>query len=303
MKINRLLEITIILLNRGTITAKELAQRFGVSTRTIYRDVEELSLSGVPVYCNRGNNGGISLIEEYAINRTLLSNSESEKILFALRNLQSTNYPGVDEVLEKLGALFKESSADWIQIDETPWGSNPNQHNKFTEIKMALLDSRSVLFDYISRNNIRDRRTIHPLRLIYKGSGWYLSGYCVKRKDIRLFRISRMKQITVLDTKFKRSDYQTYLEKDATDSNFCDALIPIKLTFEEETLYRLYDEYDDDQLIKNEDGTYSVELYYAYDEWLYGYILSFGNNVKVESPTELREVIKSRIIKMYHNYF
>lgn len=302
MKINRLLEITIILLNRGTITAKELAQRFEVSTRTIYRDVEELSLSGVPVYCNRGNNGGISLIEDYAINRTLLSNSESDKIIFALRNLQSTNYPGVDEVLEKLGALFKESSADWIQIDDTPWGSNPNQQNKFTDIKKALLDSRSIQFDYISRHNVRDQRTIHPLRLIYKGSGWYLSGYCVKREDIRLFRVSRMKEITILDSKFNRDDYQIHMENE-TDGKFCEARFPIKLTFQEEALYRLYDEYDDDQLIKNDDGTYSVEVYYSFDDWLYGYILSFGNNVKVESPVELQELIKNKIKKMYHSYF
>ncbi len=303
MKINRLLEITIILLNRGTITAKELAQRFDVSSRTIYRDVEELSLSGVPVYCNRGNNGGISLIEDYAINRTLLSNSESDKILFALKNLQSTKYPGVDEVLEKLGALFKESSADWIQIDETPWGSNPNQQNKFTDIKKALLDSRSIQFDYISRNNVRDRRTIHPLRVIYKGSGWYLSGYCVKREDVRLFRVSRMKEIIVLESKFNRNDYQTHLENETTPGNFCESLFPIKLTFQEEALYRLYDEYDDDQLIKNEDGTYSVELYYTFDDWLFGYILSFGNNVKVESPVELQELIKNKIKMMYDKYF
>ena len=302
MKINRLLEITIILLNRGTITAKELAKRFGVSTRTIYRDVDELSLSGVPVYCNRGNQGGISLVEDYAINRTLLSNTESDKILFALRNLQSTNYPGVDVVLEKLGAIFKDSSADWIQIDETPWGSNPNQQNKFTDIKQALLDSRSIQFDYISRNNIRDQRTIHPLQLIYKGSGWYLSGYCVKRKDIRLFRVSRMKAITVLDSKFNRNDYQIYIEKETIDNNFGDSLLSIKLTFQEEALYRLYDEYDDDEIIKNEDGTYSVELYYGFDDWLYGYILSFGSYVKVESPTKLREIIKNKIKEMHHNY-
>lgn len=302
MKINRLLEITIILLNRGTITAKELAQRFGVSTRTIYRDVDELSLSGVPVYCNRGNHGGISLIEDYSINRTLLSNSESDKILFALRNLQSTNYPGVEEVLEKLGAIFKDSSADWIQIDETPWGSNPNQHNKFTDIKQALLESKIIQFYYISRYNIRDQRTIHPLQLIYKGSGWYLSGYCVKRKDIRLFRVSRMKEINVLDSRFNRSDYQSYLEKETIDSNFSDSLSPIKLTFQEEALYRLYDEYDDDEIVKNKDGTYSVELCYVFDDWLYGYILSFGSYVKVESPTKLREFIKNKIEEMYHNY-
>ncbi len=302
MKINRLLEITIILLNKGTATAKELAQRFGVSTRTIYRDVEELSLSGVPVYCNRGANGGISLLEDYSINRMLLSNSESEKILFALRTLQTTNCPGIDVVLDKLGAIFKESSTDWIQIDETPWGSDPNQQNKFIEIRKALLEYKMITFDYVSGNNVRSSRAIYPLCLIFKGSGWYLNGFCTKRRELRLFRVSRMKGIAITDTRFDRKSYEPLMQTESIDSRFCEGRIPLRLRFKEEALYRLYDEYDDDLLTKNDDGTYSAELYYTEDEWLYGYILSFGCYAEVEAPEHLRETIKKKIQEMNRLY-
>lgn len=302
MKINRLLELTIILLNKGTVTAKEMAKRFDVSTRTIYRDIEELSSSGIPIYCNRGSGGGISLIEDYSINRTLLSNSEREKILFALRSLQVTNYPGIEEVLDKLGGIFKENSNKWIQIDTVLWGSDPNQQNKFTEIKKAILDSRAITFDYISRNNIKNKRTIYPLRLIYKGSSWYISGYCTMRNDIRLFRISRIKYVEIMKDKFNRSDYESLIIDENID--FINTRIaPVKLRFSSEALYRLYDEYDDDMICKNEDGTYSLELYYEQDEWLIGYILSYGNYVVVEAPDDFRMEVKKKIEQMYQKYF
>jgi len=303
MKINRLLEITIILLNKGTVTAKELSQRFDVSTRTIYRDVEELSSSGVPVYCNRGMNGGIFLIEDYALNRTLLSSSEIEKVLFALKSLQASNYPGVEEVLNKLGAIFKDNATDWIQIDDTPWGSNPNQQNKFIEIKKAVLDSIVISFDYISRNNIRNHRVIYPLRLAFKGSSWYLHGYCTERNAIRLFRVSRIKSVFLTNDRFNRSEYQALIHQESIDSSYADNAPAIRLKFTEEALYRLYDEYDDDMIQKNSDGTYSVELHYQEDDWLYGYILSFGSYVEVEAPDCIRDAVKIRIEQMYRKYF
>ena len=106
MKINRLFEITTILLNKGTVTAKELADRFGVSTRTIFRDIDVLSSAGVPVYMKKGSGGGISILENYVFSRTLISDQESESLLLAVKTLQATQYPEVDMVLGKMGAIF-----------------------------------------------------------------------------------------------------------------------------------------------------------------------------------------------------
>lgn len=303
MKINRLLEITIILLNKGTITAKELSQRFGVSTRTIYRDVEELSTSGVPVYCNRGINGGISLLEDFSLNRTLLSSSEIEKVLFALKSLQTTNYPGVEDVLVKLGSIFKNDSNDWIEIDENPWGSSPNQQNKFTDIKKAVLNSNVISIDYINSNNESSHRMIYPLRLIYKGCCWYLSGFCSERKDLRLFRISRIKSVRVTDIRFNRTDYDS-MEHQTTSLYQTGQTLQtiVTLQFSKEALYRLYDEYDDTMIQKNSDGTYLVTFPCNEDDWLYSYILSFGNYVEVISPQHIREIMKKKVEQMFQKY-
>ncbi|MEG0388680.1 MAG: HTH domain-containing protein, partial [Niameybacter sp.] len=117
MKINRLLEIVILLLNKKSITAKELANRFEVSTRTIYRDIDDLSAAGIPIYTNKGGGGGIALLEEYTLNKTLLSDLEKEQLLMTLKTLEATQYTKDNQIVEKLGILFsRQQDTDWVEV-------------------------------------------------------------------------------------------------------------------------------------------------------------------------------------------
>ncbi len=150
MKINRLTEIIVILLNKKLVTAKELADRFEVSTRTIYRDIETLSMSGVPVYMTKGKGGGISLIEEYSIDKAILSKKDKESLIVALKTLQATKYPEINSVVNKIGSIFGEQNfSNWIEIDFTEWGSNFNEDDKFTKIKEAILRRNTINFNYV----------------------------------------------------------------------------------------------------------------------------------------------------------
>jgi predicted DNA-binding transcriptional regulator YafY len=110
MRVNRLLEMVTLLLNRQTITAGEFAERFNISVRTVYRDVEDLSSAGIPVYMSKGKGGGISLLEDFTLNKTLISRQETDSLLLALRTLQAVKYPDVDRFLEKLQSLFHTSA-------------------------------------------------------------------------------------------------------------------------------------------------------------------------------------------------
>lgn len=300
MKLNRLLEITTILLNKRTVTASELAKRFSVSTRTIYRDIDVLSVSGVPVYATQGANGGISLLEDFTVNRTALSNNEKESILFALQTLQSTKYPEIDKVLEKLGSIFNNSVSDWISIDFSPWGANPNAYNKFTDIKTAILQSRVIRIDYINSYNQRSSRIIEPMRLIFKSQAWYLWGFCREKQAYRTFRISRIKGVEIGEEVFDRN--KVHAENEHSVEAEEKLYTHVVLQFAEEVLYRLYDDFDDQLLCDNGDGTYTLEIDFPEDEWLYGYILSFGCFVKVIEPERIRRIIKERserIIEFY----
>lgn len=302
MKINRLLEITIILLNKGTVTAKELAERFEVSTRTIYRDIDILSSSGIPLYSSRGSNGGISLLEKYSLNKTLLSDKESESILFALKTLQVTKYPDIDIVLEKLGGLFKNPSTDWIHIDFSPWEANPNECDKFSYIKQAVLECRIIEFDYISADNIKSHRCFEPTQLIFKSHSWYILGWDKERKAYRTFRISRIKNVFISDKFFKQSKRCISEENKQIDFGSEKEIINIELKFTKEALYRLYDEYNEKFITKNNDGTYTVKLKMPESEWVYGYIMSFGYFVEVISPKHIRNIIIDKTKKMFKQY-
>lgn len=301
MKINRLLEITILLINKGTVTAKELAERFQVSTRTIYRDVDVLSSAGVPVYTNKGNGGGISLLEDYSFNKTLISEHESESLMLALKTLQATKYPEIDLILDKVGAVFKNaSSTDWVHIDFSPWGSKPNEFNKFANIKKAILERRVISFEYVNSDGNRCSRCMEPMMLIFKGQAWYLWGYCKTRQDFRTFRISRIKNLVVADETFVRRKYPS--NNMDQEAEYPQTWQTFKLRFSAEALYRIYDDFDDEMIVRNPDGTFGIAIALPEDEWIYGYIMSFGYYVEVLEPLHIREIIKHRMKKSLEFY-
>lgn len=300
LKINRLLGITILLLNRETVTAKELAERFGVSTRTIYRDIDVLSSAGVPVFTNKGNGGGISLLENYSLNKTLISEYESESLLLALKTLKAAKYPEIDTILEKIGAVFKHSETDWVHIDFSPWESTPNEHNKFIEIKKAILDRKRISFEYVSSAGEKTSREIEPMKLIFKGQAWYLWGYCVRKNDFRVFRISRIKNVKVTNEIFKRRNYVDKNQGNGTEN--IRSPVYLKLKFYPQVLHRLYDDFDDEMIVRNSDGTCTVEVQFPEDEWVYGYLLSFGSYVEILEPQHIRDIIADRAKKLLKFY-
>ncbi|PKM94054.1 MAG: YafY family transcriptional regulator [Firmicutes bacterium HGW-Firmicutes-1] len=301
MKINRLLEITILLMNKGSITAKELANRFEVSTRTIYRDIDVLSLSGVPVYANKGKGGGISLLDSFTLNKTVISEQESDSILLALKTLEATRYPDVELILDKISSVFKKTNAtDWVHIDFSPWGSRPNEYNKFQEIKRAILEHKVVSCDYVNSEGDKSQRFIEPMKLLFKGQGWYLWGYCKNKCDFRMFRISRVKNVIVTEEFYERRQEQAIDYQEFTDPMM--VLIPLILRFQPQALYRIYDDFDDELITRNADGTCDVHVAFPEDDWIYGYLLSYGSMLEVLEPETIRLEVKYRIENSLKNY-
>lgn len=298
MKINRLLEIVTMLLNRETVTAKELSDRFNVSTRTIYRDIDVLSSAGVPVYTNKGNSGGISLLEDYTLNKTMLSKSESEGLLLSLKAMGATSYPEVDIILEKISSIFKGNHAhDWIEVDFEGWSSKVNEQDRFSKIRDAILGKQVISFDYINGNGIKSSRSAEPVKLIWSGNTWYLIAYCLKRNAHRMFRLSRIKNVQIMGQHFALREVQEY-EKQVTHTPF----IELKLCCNEKIMHRIYDTFDEDLISKNNDGSFDVTAFIPEDEWVYGYILSFGGNAEVVAPEHIRKIIKTRAKEILNKY-
>jgi predicted DNA-binding transcriptional regulator YafY len=299
MKINRLLAIVTMLLDRETVTAKELADRFEVSARTIYRDVEALSAAGVPVYTNRGNSGGISLLEDYTLNKALLSKSESEGLLLAIKAMGATNYPEADAILNKIGSIFKDNKAhDWIKVDFEGWNSKVNEQDRFSKIRDAIINKNVISFDYVNGNGEKSSRSVEPVKLIFNAYTWYLIAFCLKRNSHRMFRISRIKNVQIINQHYTEREITEY-EKQVT---YNAPLVDLKLRCDGKILSRLYDTFDGECISKNDDDSYDLIVTLPEEEWLYGYILSFGSYAEVLEPEHIREIIKTRAKEILEKY-
>ena len=287
MRSERLFEIVFILLNKKRTTAQELAKRFGVSVRTIYRDMDILSSAGIPVYTMQGTGGGIFIDESYTINKSILTKEEQEKILLALQCLSPIDEIHTESILNRLSAIFQKN-ADWIRIDYSRW-DNKNDHHLFKTLKDAILERRSVKLEYLSSYGEKTERTVYPLRLLYKSKAWYAECYCTEKHAYRLFRLTRILSITKTLKTFNRADLLGKIPDDKKAAP--PPLTNIKLKCTAKTAYRLYDEFPPELIAKNSDGSYTLNAALPFDSWVCGFILSLGTEVEILEPENLKTEI------------
>lgn len=296
MKINRLFQIVYILLERKTITAKELANKFEVSTRTIYRDIEILSSSKIPIYANKGKGGGINLFDNFVLDKSLLTEEEQNQILFSLQSLQKLNIDNEKTLLEKMSMLFNKSSKNWIEVDFSNWGIYNSQNNKFNNIKDAILNKNVIEFRYYNSKGEETIRQVEPLQVWFKDKSWYIKAYCRIKQDYRIFKIARIKDIKILEEHFERE-----LPKESS-TNYKMKIISLELEIKKEMSYRIYDEFEKDNITKKENGDFIIKVEFPENDWVYGYILSFGEHIKVISPEYAKNIIREKLKKSINNY-
>lgn len=299
MQINRLFEIVYILLEKKNVTAQELAQRFEVSTRTVYRDIELLSGAGIPIYTVQGKGGGISLLDNFVLDKTTISEEEQEQILLALNSLSETQQKDVGNIFSRLCSLFNKSGTDWIEIDFGYWNNNIEFEEKFDILKQSVLKNKIIEFTYNSTKGEKTYRTVEPLKLIFKGQSWYLYAFCKMRNDNRFFKLTRITNIKLTEKSFIRKNTGRVCNKsynDRTMKNYID----IVLRFNKSVSFRVYDEFED--ITENADGSFTVKATLPENEWLYSYLLSFQNNVTILEPESIKNKMKSIISSINKNY-
>lgn len=300
MQMNRLFEIVYILLNKKTTTAKELAERFEVSVRTIYRDIDMLSSAGIPVYASQGKGGGISLLDDYVLNKSVLSEEEQNEILFALQSLTVTQNPETDKVLSKLSSLFNKSKTNWIEVDLSPWGSDKNKTCEFTILKNAILNHQIIEFIYFNSSGEKSVRKVEPLKLIFKVHAWYLQGFCLTKNEYRTFKISRISNIEITQ-EFSTDRMSEGLSVDEKEQN-SQQWIDVQVKISPQGAYRVFDEFDEKEITRNQDGSFTVATSLPENEWLFHYILSFGTDIEVLAPQNIREMVQGKLEEIIWKY-
>lgn len=305
MSDSRLFQILYYLLDKGHATAPELAAAFEVSVRTIYRDIEALSSANIPVYTETGRNGGVYLMNDFVLDKAIFSEKEKKEMLTMLQSISATGYVSGKETLTKLSALFHVDIGDWLEVDFSRWGDHPYDNFKFETLKTAAIRHQTVKIIYESASSGRSERTLWPLKLSYKSQGWYLKAFCLERQDFRTFKLNRILNLELLEEHFIPMSYPNDISPKTSGAQEALGIQEpletpqIVLSFSKEAAYRVYDEFDDTHIEHQTNGSLIAYANMPVDQWLIGYLLSFGTQVEILKPQYLKEILAKQAFEIY----
>ncbi|MCE5189478.1 MAG: YafY family transcriptional regulator [Eubacteriales bacterium] len=301
MKVDRLVSIIMILLDKERIGAQELADRFEVSPRTIYRDIDAICLAGIPVRSTSGVGGGFEIMQQYKMDRKVFSTADLSAILMGLSSLSGMMRG--DELVNALAKVRSfipadrakeiELKANQIHIDLSPWMGNRNLQPYLETIKTALQENRLLSFEYLDHHGNKTTRTAEPYQLVWKSSHWYWQGHCHERNDFRLFKLTRMSNLQMREEFFTPRDYQK------PQLDFSDVLATmqtkIKIRIHQSVMERVLDYCAFEDFSPDGDEHYIVRFPFIENEYYYGILFSFGNKCECLEPKHVRAEMKRRI--------
>ena len=304
MKVDRLVSIIMMLLDKKRIGAQELANTFEVSPRTIYRDIEAINMAGIPIRSISGVGGGFEIMPEYKIDKKVFSTADLSAILMGLSSL--SNMVRGDELVNALAKVKSfipaekakdiEIKTNQICIDLSPWIGNRNIRPYLETIRTALQDCKLLSFEYTTHRGNKTVRTVEPYQLVLKSSHWYFYGYCCTRNDYRLFRLSRMSELQMEQETFVPQDYQKPI------LDFEEILVAmqteVKIRIHKSILDRVLEYCTFDHFTPDGDEHYFVNFPFIENDYHYDILLSFGDKCEFLEPLHIRTEIKRKIQNM-----
>ena len=307
MQIDQLFEFVYILIDKKQVTAKEMSKHFGVSVRTIYRWMDALSVSGVPVYSMKGRGGGIAISEKYALDKRILSEEERLAIVSSVKAFNSLSGNPASAVnvnikaAEKISGLVTKDT-DWLEVDFAPWSPEGSEvRNLFGILRESILRKRQITFDYFTGDGRSEKRIVHPWKLVFRGQSWYLSGWCTTRKAERFFKLTRMRNLA-LTSKSANITRNIAVSEPAKTPEFSAPLIQIKAKITQEKISYLMDSFICSEINPQKNGFVNVTFTAPDTPWLCEILLSFGPQIKIISPAKVKNKIAEmagEIIEMY----
>ena len=304
MKSDRLLAITLYLINRKKATAREMADYFEVSVRTIQRDMESLSLAGIPVWADRGKEGGYRMMDTYMISRQFFDPGELSALSALVRRLNILlNRPELKATEQKLLSLLNANSSkkkhDPLIMDFTPWGMDKPMLARIQALHRAVEENRAVRLRYTAPSGNMSDRTVEPVSLVLRGAAWYIHAFCRLRSGMRLFKVSRVMKHDLLRQRFDPGRHPPYKDEASADNRPTTLFV---LRFLPTAQGRITDYCTPDHLHPMPDGTIMGFFPFPEDEWVYSWILSFGPMAEVLEPPHARERIQEMIRAMDRAY-
>lgn len=288
------------MLQKEMTTAPELAEHFEVSRRTINRDIEDLCKAGIPIQTTQGVGGGISIMSGYRMDRTILTSRDMQMIMAGLRSLDSVSGSSYySQLMEKIQAGSSElvSGKESILIDLSSW-YKATLAPKISMIQDAIESRHLIKFKYFAPSG-ESVRTIEPYYVVFKWTSWYVYGWCLKRKDYRLFKLNRMDKVELTNKEFECRNVPL---PDMSAELLYPRNIKVKALFDADMKWRLVEEFGMKCYTERKDGKLLFEEYYSDMDNLVSWMLTFGDKVEVLEPEEVRERLKAmadNMIKVY----
>ncbi len=304
MRIDRLLSITVMLLNRDRIPARELAKKFEVSIRTIYRDIDAINLAGIPVISYPGNNGGFGIMENYRMDRQVLSLPDILAVLTALKGINAAlENRELDNAINKISSIVPRGKTtgtgnfgEQLVIDILPWGTGKKEKEKLQVVNRAVSNCNFLDFEYMNTRGEKNHRTVEPMTLIFKGHAWYLFAWCCLRRDYRLFKVSRMRKPVPLEREFIRRSggYEEFFSSGEQQVK----TVHLVLKFFPGAAPRVEEYFEPEQITRLSGGELLVNVTFPDNQWITSFLLSFGEQVEVLEPVPLRKKIAEKAKKI-----
>lgn len=291
----RLFGILYYLSHTRKATTTELASHFEVSTRTINRDIDKLSVMEIPVYTEMGRNGGIYLLDSFILDKVLLSKEEQEHLLLTLKGTKNFNPMVGEKTLEKLKGLFVGEIEDWLEVDLSSWYSVKKGNVTFDLLRKSILNKERIEFKYFGSNSTT-LRICNPYRLLFKSQNWYLQAYCLIKNEFRFFKLNRMTDVRRKGIKFERGISP---KKNTSAYNY--AWENVELEFSNKISYLIYDQFPHEDISVTDNQTIVVNTMLPNEKWIGRFLLSFGSNLKKVNPPSVKEAVIKEAEGIIHN--
>lgn len=299
MKIDRLIGIITLLLQNEKMTAPELARRFEVSRRTINRDIEDICKAGIPLITTQGINGGISIMDTYKVDKTLLTEVDINAIVAGLSSLDSVSQ---DRKYQNIIAKFSASKEhvetyNNIQIDLSSHYKN-SLAPKIELIKESIECHRQMQFQYFNQQG-QSKIVLDPYLVVFKWSHWYVFGYSHNEEKFRLYKLNRIDELEQIAVSFTlREIPSNVLEFDHYFTNEIHAVI----LFDASEKYRLIEEYGRGSISETKEGKLRFSFPFTTESYLLNWVLSFGEKAELIEPKALRPLLKAKLQKAFKQY-
>ena len=308
MKFERLMDILFELLSKKSITAHYLAEKLGVTVRSIYRYVQTLEYAGVPIYTTRGKNGGFHIVDTYRLTSTFMTKEEFDCVINSLSAItESVPDKLLQNAINKLKATVKNEYSGFdvkagnLIIDGGPWGDTVGYKAKLSVIEQSLSETKNLLIRYHDRNGTISERVIEPHVIVFKQGIWYVYAYCHLRKDFRFFKTGRIENAYILNTTFERKD----LSKMDLPLDFWHNSVKAEhviMEIDEKVLSDIEEWLGIENVTQTQNGKHVANVTLPYDAGLISKIMSYGSGIKVLAPAKLKEEIKATALSVAMQY-